>query len=45
MKDRLINIFELKYMTSTKWNEIYENDTHVFIFNRTTRECKIKAKM
>lgn len=45
MKTRLIDVFKLRFLRETKWNELYENDTHIFIFNTTTKECKIKPKM
>lgn len=45
MKEKLIEIFNLKYVAATKWNEIYQSNTHIFVFNRATKECKIKPKM
>lgn len=45
MKDRLIGMFQLTFTEETKWNTIYENETHVFIFNKFTQEIKIKIKV
>lgn len=45
MKEKLIEIFNLRLIKKTKWNEIYYSDTHVFIFNSTTKECKIKPRL
>lgn len=44
MKEQIIELFNLRYVETTKWNDIYENTTHVFIFNRVTKETKIKPK-
>lgn len=44
MKEKLVRLFDLKYQTSTHWNDIYYSDTHVFIFNRTTKIVKIKPR-
>lgn len=44
MKEKLVKQFNLRFMYSTKWNDIYESDTHVFIFNRSTKWTKIKPK-
>ena len=44
MKEQMIELFNLRYVETTKWNDIYENTTHVFIFNRVTKEIKIKPK-
>ena len=44
MKHKMINVFDLKFLKKTKWNEIYENDTHVFIFNTAVKEWKIKPR-
>ncbi len=45
MKDNLISMFQLVFIEETKWNAIYENETHVFIFNKFTQEIKIKIKV
>lgn len=45
MKDNLISMFQLVFIEETKWNTIYENETHVFIFNKFTQEIKIKIKV
>ncbi len=44
MKEKLIKLFDLKFIESRKWNDIWYSDTHVFIFNRTTKECRIKPR-
>lgn len=44
MKEKLIKLFGLKFISSTTWNDIYYSDTHVFIFNRTTKWIKIKPR-
>lgn len=44
MKEKLIEYFKLEFVQRTKWNEIYQNDMHVFIFNRATSEVKIKPR-
>ncbi len=44
MKEKMIELFNLRYVEATKWNDIYENDTHIFIFNSTTKVAKIKPK-
>jgi hypothetical protein len=44
MKEKLIKIFNLKFVTKTKWNEIYYSDAHVFIFNIATKTWKIKPR-
>lgn len=40
----MIDTFNLKFLEKTKWNEIYENNTHVFIFNTEVRTWKIKPR-
>lgn len=44
MKEKLVKQFNLRFLRKTNWNEIYENDTHVFIFNVTTKIVKIKPR-
>ncbi len=44
MKEKLIKIFGLRFIKSTKWNDVYQNDTHVFIWNRATSIWKIKPQ-
>lgn len=44
MKEKMIEVFELKFVKKTNWNEIYYNDTHVYIFNFPTKTCKIKPR-
>ena len=40
----MIEMFDLKFLQKTKWNEIYENDTHTFIFNIEVKTWKIKPR-
>ena len=44
MKQKMIELFDLRFVEATKWNDVYENDTHIFIFNRTTKVVKAKPK-
>lgn len=40
----MIKIFDLKFVQSTKHNEIYYSDTHVWIWNIATKTWKIKPR-
>jgi hypothetical protein len=42
MKDELIKRYNLKHKTSTKWNDVYESDQYILIFNRATGNFKVK---
>lgn len=42
MKDKLIKQYDLKHIASTKWNEVYESDEYIMIFNRVTGDFKVK---
>ena len=42
MKDKLIKQYDLKHTASTKWNEVYESDEYIMIFNRVTGDFKVK---
>lgn len=44
MKEKMIQAFHLKFIERTKWNEIYYSDTHVFIWNNSTKEWRIKPR-
>lgn len=44
MKELLKKHFDFKLVKITKWNEIFETKTHIFIFNRVTKEVKIRPK-
>lgn len=44
MREELINIFKLKFIKATEWNDIYYSQHHVFIFNRSTKYVKIKPR-
>lgn len=42
MKEKLIEIFKLKYVAETKWNLVYQNDDYILVYNKITRDCKLK---
>lgn len=42
MKDEIVKLFGLKYSTETKWNIVYKSEYYVLIYNKVTRECKLK---
>lgn len=44
MEQKMVELFDLIFIEATKWNDVYENDTHIFIFNRITKVAKIKPK-
>lgn len=44
MKDNLVKQYDLKYKTSTKWNDVYESEKYILIFNRVTGDFKVKNK-
>ena len=43
MKEQLIKTYNLTFKTETKWSWIYQNQEYIFIFNKVTREIKIKS--
>jgi hypothetical protein len=45
MRDRIIKLLDLHFSHETKWNEVYENQDYVLIYNRVTRECKVRYKI
>ena len=45
MKEKLIRMLEMRFIERTKYNEIFESDTHVFIYNVVTGIIKIKPKV
>lgn len=45
MKDKLIKQYDLKHTATTKWNDVYESDEYILIFNRVTGIIKIKPKV
>lgn len=45
MRDRIIRLLDLNFSHETKWNEVYENQDYVLIYNRVTRECKVRYKI
>lgn len=44
MKDKLIEIFNFKFISKTKWNEVWENDYFTMIYNPISKLIKIKPK-
>ena len=34
----------MKFVSETKWNEVYESDGYILIWNRLTKLIKIKPK-
>lgn len=45
MKNTLIKLLNTQFTERTKHNEIYQNETHVLIFNVVTGIIKIKPKV
>jgi hypothetical protein len=45
MKNKIIDLLKLNFSHETKWNEVYENKDYVLIYNRVTRECKVRHKI
>lgn len=44
MKHELIGRYNMKFVSETKWNEVYESDEYIMIWNRLTKLIKIKPK-
>ena len=44
MKEELQKMFNLEFIKKTEWNEIYYSEHHVFIFNVSTKQIKIKPR-
>lgn len=44
MKDKLIEIFQFKFISKTKWNEVWESEYFIMIYNSVTKLIKIKHK-
>ena len=44
MKDKLIELFNFKFISKTKWNEVWENDYFTMIYNSMTKLIKIKPR-
>lgn len=44
MKQELIRKYGFKFIEETKWNEVYGNKSHTLIWNRFSKEIKIKQK-
>lgn len=44
MKDLLIELLNMRFVERTKHNEIWENLTHILIWNPVTSIAKIKPK-
>lgn len=45
MKNTLIKLLDMQFTKRTKHNEIFESDTHIFIYNVVTGIIKIKPKV
>jgi hypothetical protein len=45
MREKIIKLLDLHFSHETKWNEVYENQDYVLIYNRVTRECKVRYKI
>ena len=44
MKHELIGRYNMTFVSETKWNEVYESDEYIMIWNRLTKLIKIKPK-
>ena len=44
LKENIVEKLNLTFVGSTKYNDIYENRSHVFIFHKLTGQLKVKAK-
>jgi hypothetical protein len=44
MKNTLIKLLDMQFTKRTKWNEVYESDEYIMIFNRVTGDFKVKNK-
>lgn len=42
LKNELIQKYGMRFLRSTKWNEIYRSDDFVLIWNRDTNLIKLK---
>ena len=42
LKNELIKKYDMRFLRSTKWNEIYNSDDFVLIWNRDTNLIKLK---
>lgn len=42
LKNELIKKYGMRFLRSTKWNEIYHSDDFVLIWNRDTNLIKLK---
>ncbi|GEM_PF-1680236 len=42
LKNELIKKYGMRFLRSTKWNEIYRSDDFVLIWNRDTNLIKLK---
>jgi hypothetical protein len=45
MKNKIIDLLRLNFSHETKWNEVYENKDIVLIYNRVSKECKVRYKI
>jgi len=44
LKEAMIEKLALRHLEETKYNDIWENRNHVFIFHKVTGQMKIKPK-
>lgn len=44
LKKDLIRQMSLSHVEETKWNDIWESRTHIFIFNKIDDDMKVKRK-
>lgn len=44
LKNELIQKYGMRFLRSTKWNEIYHSDDFVLIWNRDANLIKLKPK-
>ncbi|MEA5080871.1 MAG: hypothetical protein VB024_04505 [Dysgonamonadaceae bacterium] len=44
MKSKLIEIFQFKHIETTKYNEVWQNDSYTMIWNKVGDFAKIKLR-
>lgn len=44
MRDELVRAFNLQHVRTTRWNEVWYSDTHVFIINASNDRITIKPR-
>jgi hypothetical protein len=45
MKQKIIDLFKLKFICETKWNLVFDGEECTLIYNKVTKEMKIKPKI